>query len=136
MKVLLAVVLAIESLRDIKSRQVWIVLPGVLMIVGILNQWMGKEIKIREFAASFMVVLATVIVSKITKEALGMGDVWVIGCIMSICGLVEGMESILLAFVFSAVYGGVLLVKGNGKNTQIPFVPFLFLGVLGGVWLL
>ena len=135
MKVVLAIVLGVESIRDIKQRELWIVLPGILMVIGIIKQWCMKEITIKETAIMALVLVAAAVISKVTREALGMGDVWVMGSIMGVCGLLEGIESILLAFLLSAFYGGVLLVKGKGRNTQIPFVPFLLAGVLGGVWL-
>lgn len=134
MKILLVIILGLESVRDIKRKEVWIILPGIMMVAGFLYQWYVNEISGKEALYMALVVLTAGVISKLTKEALGMGDVWVMGSIMAVCGFWEGIESILLAFFLSAVYGGVLFIN-KSKNTQIPFVPFLFTGVLGGVWL-
>ncbi len=36
---------------------------------------------------------------------------------------------------FAAVFGGivVLFLSGKGKKTEMPFVPFLMLGYIGGL---
>lgn len=135
MKILLIIILGLESVRDIKTKEVWIVLPGILMVAGFLYRWYEGKINGKETAYLALVVITAGLISKFTREALGMGDVWVIGSIMAVCGFWEGLESILFAFMLAAVYGGVLFIKKKSKDTQIPFLPFLFTGVLGGMWL-
>lgn len=135
MKILLIIILGLESVRDIKRKEVWIVLPAILMVVGFLYQQYVNKISGKEAIYTVLVVITSGLISKFTGEALGKGDVWVIGSIMAVCGFWEGLESILFAFVLAAVYGGVLFIKKKSRNTEIPFLPFLLTGVLGGVWL-
>jgi prepilin signal peptidase PulO-like enzyme (type II secretory pathway) len=71
------------------------------------------------------------LISLLTKEKIGMGDVKLIGVISL---FVEGSNifyvlffSLIMIFIFSI--GGLLLKKVNLK-TQLPFVPFLTAGVV------
>ena len=70
----------------------------------------------------------------ITKGALGMGDCLVLLALGTVMDMGDFFLMLLGAVFSSAVYAGILLVilKKN-RNTEIPFVPFLLMGYLGGV---
>lgn len=76
------------------------------------------------------------VISRATGEALGMGDVWVIGSILAVMGVLDGIEILCFSFLLAAFYGSVLFWrKKKGKQETFPFVPFLFLGTMGGMWI-
>ncbi len=65
------------------------------------------------------------------RDSVGLGDVK----LLAVCGWVTGILGIfsllLKAVLLAAVVSGVLLIrKKAGLKTEIPFVPFLFLGSL------
>lgn len=133
-KIVLCIILFWESIIDIRKKQVWLVLPLLTSCVGILCTIVKDMLTLQEFLMELGITAVFWMISKISKEALGMGDVWVIGSILFVMGVMEGMAVLFLAFLMAAVYGGVMwLGKKNGKDKTFPFVPFLFLGVVGGV---
>lgn len=135
-KVVLCMILLLESYIDIKRKQVWIWLPMLAASVEILCIIIEKNINIKEFIICMGITAIFWIISKVSNEALGMGDVWIIGSILIVMGVMDGMGILFLSFLLAAVYGAILLVvKKKGKHITFPFVPFLFLGTIGGVWM-
>ena len=135
-KVILCIILLLESYIDIKKKQVWICLPVLAAGVGILCIITEKKVSIKELIICLGITAIFWAISKVSNEALGIGDVWVIGSILIVMGAVNGVGVLFLSFLLAAVYGGILLViKKWRKSITFPFVPFLFLGTLGGVWL-
>ena len=75
-------------------------------------------------------------VSVKTKGALGMGDGWLMMALGTVLETGEFLAMLLIGMGCSAVWAGILLViRRKGRNTEIPFVPFLLLGYIGGVLL-
>ena len=67
------------------------------------------------------------LISLVSREAIGRGDVYLVG----ILGLMIGFEKIFavlfISMVSCAVFGSIcMLVKGKGKKDTLPYVPFLF----------
>ncbi|MGB9716136.1 MAG: prepilin peptidase [Thermodesulfovibrionales bacterium] len=65
------------------------------------------------------------------KEALGGGDIKM----MSMVGAVSGWKGVLFTTFFGSLAGTVIgiiliLLRGNPKDTKIPFGPFLALGIV------
>lgn len=135
-KIVLCVILCVESFLDIKKKQVWFCLPALAVGIGFFFAVQEKQISIKELLICGGITVIFGVISKVSNEALGMGDVWVIGSILAVMGVVKGVGILLLSFFLAAVYGGILLiVKKTGKQKTFPFVPFLFLGTIGGVWM-
>ncbi len=70
-------------------------------------------------------------VSKLTKGAVGFGDVIVVTCL----GMIAGWEYVstvcLLALWMAGLLGLVMLIMGRaGRKTALPFVPFLLAACL------
>ena len=71
--------------------------------------------------------------SNISNEKIGKGDALLVSFIGSVCGLRFSIVMLLLSFIVSSVTALVLLVmKKATKNTEMPFAPFLSIGVLAG----
>lgn len=135
MLVILVIVMFMESILDIKTRQVWMVPPVLLMTVGILwNVWQ-MHISVVDLLLVVVTILGLGIVSVASREALGMGDVWLIGSILGVQGILPGLESIVIAFVLSGIYGGIQFLWYRTGKKSFPMAPFLLAGILGGVWL-
>lgn len=132
-KIILGILLLVESIIDIKSKKVWLWMPFLAGIVGLGYRILKGYTNIPEVGAILAVFLLLFLISKITKESLGMGDVWVIGSLLLAIGLVEGIKSIFIGFLLTGIYGGILMViKKCGGKTRIPFIPFLLAGFIGG----
>lgn len=63
------------------------------------------------------------------REAMGFGDVKLMG----VCGLILGWQNILVAIIVGSIVGAICLLilqkKSQEKNKEYPFAPFLVLGV-------
>lgn len=111
------------SMMDIRRRSVpaWMLVPG-----GVLA---GIALNIRPGAAGDMLGIlpgAILLVTAFVTKKAGYGD----GIVMLFLGIVEGSGESLLIFaaglVFAAVFSLILLgLRRAGRNTRIPFLPFL-----------
>ncbi len=71
--------------------------------------------------------------SLLTCGGIGMGDGWLLAALGTMLGVEEFLTALCLGLVCAALWALVLLIVCNcGKNTEIPFVPFLLLGYIGG----
>ena len=132
--------LGINSWKDIHTREVSLLSIGVFGIVGISPvviyedqgfDQMAKDVvsymeaRYPGYNGSFKVY---------TRRAVGMGD----GLLFLSLGTVLPFEELLSAFLlglFCCCFWGivVLFLSGKGKKTEMPFVPFLMLGYIGGL---
>lgn len=134
-KIILCIALFLESLIDIRIRRVCIWLPILTAGAGVLCAIINDSLSLQELMLDFGITAIFFTISKVSKEALGIGDVWVIGSILIVMGVMDGIGILFLSFLLAAVYGGVLWAKNKRKDGTFPFVPFLFLGTIGGVWI-
>ena len=128
--------LGIAAYEDLKTREIsmkWFVIFGMLAISCNLL-WRYQSIWC--VLTGICVGSVFMIISRLTKEAIGYGDS--LGVL--VLGIFAGGEN-LLNMVFWAgmlcgVYGlwMILRFKRSGKDT-LPFFPFLFFGAMGGVFL-
>jgi len=70
------------------------------------------------------------------KEALGFGDVKLLGAVGAFFGPVAAVFTLIVSSLVGSVAGGVLMLRGRtklGRFTAVPYGPFLAIGVL--VWM-
>ena len=128
----IGVLLFILGVQDIKQKEIscWWLISIVPLIISELI--IPSEITLMERVFGGLLGLFFVIVSKVTKGQIGIGDGYVLCAIGVILGISKSTILISYAFLLTSVVSIVLLVffRWNRKKT-IPFVPFLFLGYLG-----
>ena len=74
--------------------------------------------------------------SVITGGALGMGDGWVMLALGCMTGTTVYLRTLGSGLFLSAVVSALLLtVFHRSRKTEIPFIPFLFLGYTGGIFI-
>jgi leader peptidase (prepilin peptidase)/N-methyltransferase len=67
------------------------------------------------------------------KEGMGYGDFKLLGALGAWMGATSLLPIILLSSLIGAIIGGIVLaVRGQGRNTPIPFGPFI--AAAGWVW--
>lgn len=125
--------LGVNSWTDIRKREISLIFTGIFAIAGIIWRLSGKGVSVEILPVAGVGLLFAGI-SVITKGALGMGDCLVLLALGTVMDMGDFFLMLLVAVFSSAVYSGILLVilKKN-RNTEIPFVPFLLMGYLGGV---
>lgn len=136
-EVLTAAWLVPMSVMDTRSRSVpvwmlWIGLAGAtgaLLYEGISGSLDGGQI-----CKALLPGLILLAVAHITGKA-GRAD----GVILMLAGILMGYENCVVAamgglFLIALFSAVLLMLRRAGKNTRIPFVPFLAAGWLIAVW--
>ena len=133
LKMLVLAYLLAAGIIDIKTGEINTALTVLTAGVGVLRL-------VQEGGAGFLSVLTALIpgacfllFSYLTRQKIGAGD----GITLLVCGLfLDGiliMESLLFGLLFGSAFAMFLLVRKKGKNTDFPFLPFLFLGYAAGL---
>ena len=130
---MMAVVLIPSAIRDIRTKRI----NGYLCLVGTLAALFVRE---QLFSEDSLVLLLDLtlgiimyVIATLTKERIGKGD----AVTMIFIGAVAGIETVLLALFISfsgaaAISAVLLSFKKVRKDTKLPFLPFLSLGVIAG----
>ncbi len=81
--------------------------------------------------------LVLLLLGKLLKGQIGAGD-GIILCITGFClGFHDNLNLLFYGLTISAFVSlALLLLKRAGRKDTIPFIPFLFLSYLGGIFLL
>ncbi len=132
-KLCVLIFLMINSWIDIKKRQVSLFLIVCLAFAGTVWRWRQGG-SLQELLICLGPGLFFAGLSILTAGALGMGDGWLLLSLGLILKPEELYGMITGALLCSAVCAGILtgILKKN-RNTEIPFVPFLLLGYVGGL---
>ncbi|MDO5518927.1 MAG: A24 family peptidase [bacterium] len=128
-------VLLICSYTDIREKKVsiWIIITGVQAVI-VLN-FITKDITMINALLGGIIGLLLIGVSKLTKNALGLGDAMLIAMIGLALGMFNTLLALFYALLITAVVSAILLVfKRVKKQSQMPFVPFILLGYLGVIF--
>lgn len=81
--------------------------------------------------AGFIWVLALAGRKIYKMEAVGEGDIFLLGAIGALCGWQGVVSCVIMASFFGSLYGVTLLVlKKAGRMSHMPFGPFLALGAV------
>lgn len=125
--------LGVLSVLDIRHRRlpVWFLAVGGALVLGVRIFCVPLDII---SAAGGAVGILFLLVSKVTQEGVGYGD----SLLILVMGIYLGFWNLLGvltgAFLLSAVFAGVVLVRfGWKRSTGFPFVPFLTAAY--GIWI-
>ena len=131
--ILMAAVLIPCTIKDIRTKRI----NGYICLFGILAAIFVRE-RILEEAGIRMMMDAVpgiiiYIVAFLTKEKIGKGD----ALSLIFIGMAAGIETVLSALFISlsitALLSGILLIlKKVKRDTKLPFLPFLSIGVIAG----
>lgn len=127
------VFLGVCAVFDIRKKEI----PIIIIILGIIaalgvNVWklfMGRA-DAADLSLSLCPGLLFLLISFVTKEKIGYGD----GLILIASGLWFGFYGCLfilcLGMLFSSIFSILLLVLHRAdRNSSLPFVPFLLIGM-------
>ena len=125
--------LLFSSFLDIRKREISIPVTLLFGLAGVVY-----SVRTGRTMTDYLIPLGIGILilggSVLTRGQVGMGDGWMLlalGCMLRMeCYIQMACIGMLLA----AAYSGVLmLVFRKNRKTEIPLVPFLFLGYVGGM---
>lgn len=130
-RVVLLIYLIVLGLRDMRTKEISVkslmIGSTCVVIYGVLFQ----RDKLILCVGGLAVGLVFVGISKVTGEALGYGDSWLLSLLGAYLGLWEFLELLLVVWVFVALTGMILMVKNHFRRKgTFPMVPFIVLGYI------
>lgn len=129
------ILLGIQSIYDIRYQKIptWTIPVGT--VCGIVA-WIGISGGAGKQLIGIGIGVLALLFARISRQTLGFGD----GLVLCNLGITLGFSSCLrvlfLGLCFGGIWAFVLIIrrKANRRST-LPFIPFLFLGYLGEVFL-
>ena len=130
---LLAIVLIPASIRDVRTKKI----NGYICLAGILAALYIRECVLMVDSLTLMTDMLPGIViyliAYLSREKIGKGDALTLMFIGTVSGVEKVMLALFVSFSAAAVLSAVLLVlRKVKKDTKLPFLPFLSLGVIAG----
>lgn len=134
-EVIVLLFLAWNSRSDIRKKEVSVFSAAVVLLMGLILA-VAEHTGFTEFAVKMGGGVIFLVLSILTEGKIGMGDAWVLIAMASMLKPQTYLISLMIGLLLASVYSGYLmLVKKRKKTTEIPFLPFLLLGYLGGLYL-
>lgn len=129
-----AVYLILLSAEDIRKRKVHLLHLAAGIPICVVGWGWCLDISGMILAAGGIVGLLFFIVSRMTGEAFGYGDSFLITVMGGFLGLWNILTVLMTAFLTAAFFSGILLIAGKrNRKTSFPFIPFLAAAYVGGL---
>lgn len=127
------VFLGLNAWLDIKKKEISLMVTAVFAVTGVLwSFYCGRSLTQVLFPLGTGLVF--LLLSLITRGAVGMGDVWILLALGLMLGTEEFIWTLCLGMVLAGAWALILLVIFRKKrHTEFPFVPFLLAGYVGGL---
>ena len=127
-EVMTVLFLAVMGWKDWKKKEISLLLTGTYGIIGLAFSIYAErplEDWLLPFGVSLMIL-----------AEIGMGDGWIFLALGTMLHTEMYVRMACIGMLIAAVYAGVLLaICKKGRKTEIPLVPFLLFGYLGGLLL-
>jgi len=137
MDVITGVMLTVCAEEDLRKKRIPILIPVIAFVAGLMIRIVDRTLFSTECGLGVLVGGIFILSSILSRQQFGLGD----GIIMTVCGLCLGVKKVIVlalgAMTLFLVVGVVrmFMFKLNGKQ-EIPFVPFMWIAFVGGVfWL-
>lgn len=131
-EVLTVLFLAVAGWKDWKKKEISLFLTGCFGILGIgFSIYAGRSLQ--DWMIPTGVSLIILAASILTGGEIGMGDGWIFLALGTMLTTEWYLKMACIGMLAAAGYAGILLfICKKGRKTEIPLVPFLLLGYLGG----
>ena len=124
-EIITLIFLLLNSWKDWKQKEI---LPVSVLLYGMLGIGYSLDLGI-----PVVISLLFLVLSIWTKEKIGLGD----GLFLLALGCMNDTETYIrtlwMGLLLAAGYSILLLFHKKSRKTEIPFVPFMLLGYVGGL---
>ena len=121
------------AVTDIRKKMIYPLLLLPFLISGILWQFMSRSRGVMDIAGGMFIGIVLLITSFLTRGKVGAGDGLLLMVTGVLLGTLENMRLLTVASVLTAVFSMVLLMTRRcRRDTELPFVPFLFAAFIIG----
>lgn len=127
------VFLAMNSWLDIRRREISLLLTVVYAGCGIIYSILQGR-KIQDVLIPAGIGILFLAAGLISRGAIGAGDCWILLALGALLDTETYIRVLCIGFFLAAFWSGILLViRRKSRKTEIPLVPFLLAGYIGGI---
>ena len=127
------VFLAMNSWLDIRRREISLLLTVVYAGCGIICSILQGR-KIQDVLIPAGIGILFLAAGLISRGAIGAGDCWILLALGALLDTETYIRMLCIGFFLAAFWSGILLViRRKSRKTEIPLVPFLRAGYIGGI---
>lgn len=127
------VFLAMNSWLDIRRREISLLLTVVYAGCGIICSILQGR-KIQDVLIPAGIGILFLAAGLISRGAIGAGDCWILRALGALLDTETYIRMLCIGFFLAAFWSGILLViRRKSRKTEIPLVPFLLAGYIGGI---
>ena len=127
------VFLAMNSWLDIRRREISLLLTMVYAGCGIICSILQGR-KIQDVLIPAGIGILFLAAGLISRGAIGAGDCWILLALGALLDSETYIRMLCIGFFLAAFWSGILLViRRKSRKTEIPLVPFLLAGYIGGI---
>lgn len=127
------VFLAMNSWLDIRRREISLFLTVVYAGCGIIYSILQGR-KIQDVLIPAGIGILFLAAGLISRGAIGAGDCWILLALGALLDTETYTRMLCIGFFLAAFWSGILLViRRKSRKTEIPLVPFLLAGYIGGI---
>lgn len=127
------VFLAMNSWLDIRRREISLLLTMVYAGCGIIYSILQGR-KIQDVLIPAGIGILFLEAGLISRGAIGAGDCWILLALGALLDTETYIRMLCIGFFLAAFWSGILLViRRKSRKTEIPLVPFLLAGYIGGI---
>lgn len=119
------------ALEDLKTGKVRIILTASLFASGLVLKLLEGQSKIWDLLLGSCIGLGLVLLSLLSRQAIGTGDGLMFIASGASLGLTDNLWLLLISLALSSAASIVLMImlKFKGRN-RIPFIPFMLTGYI------
>ena len=130
-QVILLLAIAAAAAADIHTKHLPWLLPAGVFVSGVTYQLIAQTSGIWQLLGGCAVGGALVIISLLSRQAMGLGDALMFIASGAFLGLYDNLFLLLISVSLSAICSLILLIvlKAKGKYS-FPFMPFMLLGYI------
>lgn len=127
-----SILLGLTGIIDWKKREIPIVLLIIISTLVLFYAICCHKVDVWYRFAGLLMGVFFFIISRVTKEAVGYADSWLILILGVHLGVLKALEVLCIASLLAAVFSVFFLWKCKWKrDVAIPFIPFLFIAYIG-----
>lgn len=126
------------TITDLKIKKVYQSVCIVNYTVAVIVRLVLSQMPFKSFVEGIALSGVLLIISVLTKQSIGYGDIWVILALTAILKVQYVVEILVLSLFICCIFSLILLlIKRVNMKSRLPFVPFLlvsnlFLAAMGG----
>ena len=127
------VFLAMNSWLDIRRREISLLLTVVYAGCGIIYSILQGR-KIQDVLIPAGIGILFLAAGLISRGAIVAGNCWILLALGALLDTETYIRMLCIGFFLAAFWSGILLViRRKSRKTEIPLVPFLLAGYIGGI---